>query len=113
MLEMLSDKGCLRMLFLQCDDKAVAGHFLFDYNGTRYSHKPGYNLTFKDHSPGTLLLWETIKDAIDSKLKTYDFLRGKEAYKYFFANDELHCSQVVAANNMVSMKMFRAFPSGS
>lgn len=106
LIRMLADKGWLRLIFLKLDGRRIAAMFNYDYRGTRYFHKGGYDPSFKEHSPGTLLIWEAIKNAQESGLKKFDFMRGAEAYKSYFANNRVQCGKIILANNIFKARMF-------
>ncbi len=70
--------------FLTIDDERVAATLGFSSNTTYYLYNSGINPNFYPLSVGTILTAFTIKSAIESGLKFYDFLRGTEEYKYRF-----------------------------
>lgn len=105
-MKILSNKGWLRMMFLNYNDQRIAGMFMYDYHGVRYFHKGGYNLQYGNFSPGIVLLIESIKDAFDIGLKSYDFLRGDETYKRHFAKNMVQCLRVILAENILKARLF-------
>ena len=59
----------------------AAAVITFDYRSCRYLYNSAYNDHFSALSVGLLSKVLSIRDAIRSGLKTYDFLKGDEAYK--------------------------------
>jgi len=74
--------GALRLYALRVDDLIVASLYAFHHMGRTYYYLSGFDPEFKQYSPGTLLLSHVIKDAISEGAKEFDFLRGREDYKY-------------------------------
>jgi CelD/BcsL family acetyltransferase involved in cellulose biosynthesis len=76
-------RGWLQLAFQTYDDEPIAAYLNFDYN----DHILVYNSGLKPDrygalSPGIVLLANLIKWAIAHKKRTFNFLRGNEAYKY-------------------------------
>lgn len=86
--ENMSRSGYLRFSVLRFNDDVLAYHFGFEFNGILYWYKPTFNVSYKKHSPGEVLLKLIIQDCIDRDLDELDFTIGKEAFKYRFANQE-------------------------
>ena len=105
--QMLSDKKYLSLWFLNFEGKRIAAMYTYDYNGTRYYHKGGYDINYKAYSPGSVLLFHTIKHAFEEGIKVYDFLRGDEAYKKLFSNSFRQNWNVVAGSSMLKVAAFR------
>ena len=74
--------GALRLYGLRVDDRIVASLYAFHHRERTYYYLGGFDPEFKQYSPGTLLLSHAIKDAISERAKEFDFLRGREDYKY-------------------------------
>jgi CelD/BcsL family acetyltransferase involved in cellulose biosynthesis len=79
-------EGQVRLDMLYLDEKIVAMHFGFENTDTVYYYKPCYDLTYKKNSTGGVLLNFLIKSTLESG-KTFDFLKGAEAYKNQYTND--------------------------
>lgn len=87
--EML-DLGYLDLSLMRIDGHAVAANFAFDYEDRIYLYNSGYDPSERELSAGIVLLAQNIQQAIRSGRKSFDFLRGDEAYKYrFAAKDEI------------------------
>lgn len=77
------EKGWLLMKTVTAEDQCVAVDLLFKFKGIIYMVQRGFDDTseYKEESPGSVLLYYVIKEAIEEGFETYDFLRGEESYK--------------------------------
>ena len=87
--------GLLRFGHLRLGETAVASIMCFDYNGIRYLYNSGYDPEYAALSVGLLSKVYSIKDAIERKMKKYDFLKGAEVYKYHLGGVEIPISRAV------------------
>jgi CelD/BcsL family acetyltransferase involved in cellulose biosynthesis len=83
----LAPCGAIRIDVLSLDDRIIAAHFGFTWNGIVHHYKPCYDPAFSSHSPGTLLLAHTIRSAVMEEAKELDLLLGREAWKEEIASD--------------------------
>jgi CelD/BcsL family acetyltransferase involved in cellulose biosynthesis len=74
--------GFLRLYFLELNGKRVAAVVCFDFKGIRYLYNSGFDPDYGHLSVGLLLKALCLKDAIEQGFSYFDFLRGKEPYKY-------------------------------
>ena len=74
--------GWLRLDLLEIGDRAVASTFGFQLKNTFYLYNSAYEPDAARLSPGVVLVSNLVEEAIDGGLKTFDFLRGDERYKY-------------------------------
>jgi CelD/BcsL family acetyltransferase involved in cellulose biosynthesis len=97
------DKGWLRMKIASVQGQCVAVDLLFQYRGMMYLIQRGYDDTsqYASYSPGKVLLYMTIKEAIEEGFSVFDFLRGLESYKLRTATHK-------AQNKCISMHPARA-----
>jgi CelD/BcsL family acetyltransferase involved in cellulose biosynthesis len=72
----------VRLFFLDVDGIAAATVMCFDYNATVYLYNNAYDDQFRAFSVGLLCKVFSIRDSIERGRRTYDFLKGGEAYKY-------------------------------
>jgi CelD/BcsL family acetyltransferase involved in cellulose biosynthesis len=77
----LHSAGALDLCWLEWQGKPVAINFNVVSHETVYSYQSGLEPSLLEHSPGHLLYLAEIQDAIRRGYRTYDFLRGDEAYK--------------------------------
>ncbi len=78
----LSEAGMLRLFSLTIDGVSAAEVLCFDFRSTRYLYNNAYDDHFSPLSVGVMSKVFSLRDGIRSGLKTYDFLKGAEAYKY-------------------------------
>jgi CelD/BcsL family acetyltransferase involved in cellulose biosynthesis len=84
MAEVLSEEGWLDLAILRVGDDPASAYLSFIYNGRLYLYNSGYNPRFAKYSAGVALLTYRIHKAILQGVRTFDFLRGDEDYKYDF-----------------------------
>ncbi len=75
-------EGSLRVTWLEVKGEPIASALSFVYGETWGLYNSGYDPRYRDFSPGIVLVAHTIQRAMDEGLKSYDFLRGRERYKY-------------------------------
>lgn len=78
----LARKGWLRLYILERDQRAAAAMLCFDYGETLYLYNSGYDPELSSLSPGIVLIGYCLQDAIWRGKRCFDFMRGKEDYKY-------------------------------
>ena len=76
------EKGELSLDSLQADGRMVAATFSFEYEGVFYLYNSAYDPNLKSVSPGLILVARLIEQSIEKGLRRFDFLRGRERYKY-------------------------------
>ena len=81
LIDRLAQHDLLRLYFLDVADRTVASVLCFDYLGTRYLYNSGYDAQYQDLSVGILSKVFSIRSAIESGCRSYDFLKGAEIYK--------------------------------
>lgn len=67
---------------LSIDGTAVAVHFGFTSPSTRYYYVPAYDPEYDKYSIGRSLYFRTLRAALASGARRFDFLRGGEEYKF-------------------------------
>ncbi|MGQ9653610.1 MAG: GNAT family N-acetyltransferase, partial [Thermodesulfobacteriota bacterium] len=76
------EEGSLRVTWLEVKGEPIASALSFVYGDTWGLYNSGYDPRYREFSPGIVLVARTIQRAMDEGLKVYDFLRGRERYKY-------------------------------
>lgn len=74
-------RGSLRLAFLRLDERPLAFHFTIEEGGVAYQLKGGYDPTFRELAPGTLLIHDMLEWAFARGLRTYEFLGADEEFK--------------------------------
>ncbi len=82
------EKGWLSLTFLEIEGKEVATFFSFEFAATEYVYNSGYDPEFSRFSPGIVLAALCIRQAIERKMVRFNFLRGREKYKYRLGGKE-------------------------
>ncbi len=80
--EAFLDAGWLRLAFLSAGGRDVAAAFQIAWRGALMLYNSGFDPQAREASPGLVLVAHCIEDAIRLGLREYDFLRGRERYKY-------------------------------
>ena len=76
------EAGYLKLFFMEIGGERVAAAWCFDMGNVRYLYNSGFNPEFGHLSVGLLLKAFCLKDAIETGMDYFDFLRGDERYKY-------------------------------
>jgi CelD/BcsL family acetyltransferase involved in cellulose biosynthesis len=84
----LSIRGWLDLSFLKFQGKEIASFFSIDFGGAKYVYNSGYDPSFSWYSPGIVLSAYCIRQAIEKGMKGFNFLRGREDYKYHLGGRE-------------------------
>jgi len=76
--------GWLQLAFLEVEGKKAAGYMNFDFAGHIWVYNSGLNFSYRELSPGWVLLGNLLKWSIENHRESLDFMRGDEDYKYRF-----------------------------
>ena len=79
------ERGWLRLCVMEVDGAPIAALYGWLIGGRFSYYQAGFDPDWSHHSPGFLLLGETIRGAIEEGATEYDMLRGDEAFKRRFA----------------------------
>jgi CelD/BcsL family acetyltransferase involved in cellulose biosynthesis len=79
------ERGWLRLWVMEVDGAPIAALYGWLIGGRWSYYQAGFDPEWSRHSPGFLLLGETIRAAIEEGATEYDMLRGDEAFKRRFA----------------------------
>ena len=85
----MAEAGLLKLGILELDTLPTAMVMCFDYNDCTYLYNSGYNPSYSALSVGLLSKVLCIKDSIRRGRKRFDFLKGREAYKYHLGGREI------------------------
>jgi CelD/BcsL family acetyltransferase involved in cellulose biosynthesis len=77
-------QGVLRLLALRLEDRVVAMLYGFAAKGCFYHYLGGFDPELRQLGLGTLVIGHAVMRSIDEGLKEFDFLRGREPYKYYW-----------------------------
>lgn len=76
--------------FFSCmtiDDEPVSILYIFVYKNNAFFYQNGWNPVFASYGVGILNIQQAIRHAIEAGYRSFDFLRGEEAYKYKFCEE--------------------------
>lgn len=99
----------LLMYFLKLNNKSIAFMYGLAYRGIYYIMKLGYEESFKDCSPGLILLSEIMKDCISQGFKGCDFLGSNDEWKLkWTTNVHPHNWLFIFRNNSLGNILYKA-----
>ncbi len=84
----LCNEGWLDLSFLRFRGNIIAAFFSFDFAGAKFIYNSGYDPDFAWYSPGIVLAAYCIRAAIEKGVAQFNFLRGREDYKYHLGGRE-------------------------
>jgi CelD/BcsL family acetyltransferase involved in cellulose biosynthesis len=80
----LFEAGIVRFYGLRLDGRIVSSWYGFHAHGVCYAYLTGFEPGTEGLQPGTLLVGHALEAAEREGLAEFDFLRGREAYKYLW-----------------------------
>jgi len=111
--QLISQKGWVHLDFLLLDGEKIAGIYGYVYNGKYSFYLPGFNPSIVPQvSPGKLLLFHCIEEAIREGCTQFDLLRGLANYKKAWANGLRRSLTLRHYNNHVRTAAFQLMESG-
>jgi CelD/BcsL family acetyltransferase involved in cellulose biosynthesis len=108
-----SEKGWVRLDFLLLDGEAIAGVYGYTYRGRYSFYLPALNPTIGARtSPGILLLFRCIEEAVREGCTEFDLLRGAADYKMAWATNLRRCITLRYYNRHLRSAAMKALESG-
>jgi len=99
LIKALAIRGQIRLGLLKMDGIPIAVHFWIVKHHRAYIYKLAHDAAYDRYSPGTVLMAEMIKNAIDKDLvKTLDFLSGDDKYKKDWMDERRFKLEIIAYN---------------
>lgn len=80
------ERNMLRLYCLKVEDTIIAALYAFCFKGKIFYYQSGYDPDWSACSPGTVLMWQSVADAISHNLDEFDYLRGDEYYKSLWSD---------------------------
>ena len=80
-------KGWLLLGGIKMDNKIVCCQYSFNFFKKTYYYQSGMSKEYSKYSLGNVLMSNMINESIAMKNKEFDFLRGKEKYKFFWTKE--------------------------
>lgn len=84
---LFANKGWLALYFLTANDEPIAVQYCFEYEHKMYNWLPGFDPSYAKYRVGNLLTLDIIERSINRGLEEYDFMKGDEAYKFEWTNE--------------------------
>jgi CelD/BcsL family acetyltransferase involved in cellulose biosynthesis len=81
-LPRLADNGLARCLTIEIGDVVVGAYYGFHHRDRAYAYLGGFDPAYAEESPGAILIGCAIAGAASEGAREFDFLRGRESYKY-------------------------------
>lgn len=94
----LQPAGMLSLDCMELDGRLIAGTFGFRFDNVFYLYNSAYDLNLRAISPGLVLVTRLIERAVDEGFRRFDFLRGRERYKYDLGAEPLPLHSIVIPN---------------
>jgi len=80
---------------LSLNKQAIAYNINFLFNNKYYNYNLAFDKDYGNIRPGMYLTNLTLKGAFEQKVTEYDFLRGEEKYKFFWASNYRQLYQII------------------
>ena len=103
---LLNKKGWVLLNVVDEDGNEVAADLSYVYKNSIYMMQRGFDdeAPSNKYGPGTVLLYKTIKNAIESGYNYFDFLRGEEDYKLRSSNNIRHNKEIIIRSTTAGFK---------
>ena len=82
LFEAFGPSDVLRLAFLTVGGRRIAAGISFETADTIYYYNAGVDPDARELSPGVLMVERYVRRALEKGIRTLDFLRGDETYKY-------------------------------
>jgi CelD/BcsL family acetyltransferase involved in cellulose biosynthesis len=90
-----ASRGEVRFCFLRCGNQTIAARLGLQYGSRIWGLKIGYDERWRTASPGTLLLWESLREAYASGAKTYEFLGVTDGQLATWSTSEVRLQTII------------------
>jgi len=104
---LLSDAGILRLGMLRIDDQPAASFYNLRLRDQEYLYSVGMDPRYAKHSPGSLLQYSMISQAIKDGVRIYDFGTGNEQYKSWWTNATCQLFEIMQARSRIDGLIWR------
>jgi CelD/BcsL family acetyltransferase involved in cellulose biosynthesis len=111
-LEAFLERGMARLCFLKVKDEVIAGIYLLVYGERVHYYQSGFDLKWGKLSPGNVLFYYSIRDALERGAREFDFLQGNEAYKDAWTRTKRFNAKVTVYNDTLKGRMAGFFSRG-
>ena len=97
--------GLLRLCFIKVNDIPISVLYIFRYNQKYFYYQSGLDPEWGKFSPGLVLFSYCIENAIKEGMKEFDFLQGREDYKYKWANKPRKNLQIIVFKRFLKSRI--------
>jgi CelD/BcsL family acetyltransferase involved in cellulose biosynthesis len=101
-------RGITNLTILRIDGVPAAASFDLRLHGTQYTYQYGMNPELMEFSPGKLLTWRMLQDAVAAGMQTYDFGRGLEEYKLQWGKERRAVEDLIVARSAPVLEAWMA-----
>jgi CelD/BcsL family acetyltransferase involved in cellulose biosynthesis len=95
------ERRWLLLTFLEIDGDPVAAWYGFRFAEAQFHYQSGRDPAWDDASVGYVLVTHSVRKALEDGLREYRFLRGRQEYKYHFANTDPGLETVGVARSAI------------
>ena len=88
-----------RCWLIEIGDAVVGAYYGFHHRGRAYAYLGGFDPAYAQESPGAILIGKAIAEAAREGAREFDFLRGRENYKYGWGAEDRWTVQRVWSRN--------------
>jgi CelD/BcsL family acetyltransferase involved in cellulose biosynthesis len=81
-LPMLEARRLVRCWVISIAGRPAGAYYGFHHRGRAYAYLGGFDPAYAEESPGAILIGNAIQQALSEGACEFDFLRGRENYKY-------------------------------
>jgi hypothetical protein len=81
LLHRIMKKGWVWMRYIGNNEQVIAASYCFIFGGRVCAYQKGIDPEWEHYGTGTLINYETIKEAFGNRCSEFDFLRGDEEHK--------------------------------
>ncbi|CDX22618.1 Glycosyl transferase, group 1 [Mesorhizobium sp. ORS 3324] len=81
-LPRLAANDLARCWLIEIGGAVVGAYYGFHHRGRAYAYLGGFDPAYAEESPGAILIGRAIAEAAREGAREFDFLRGRESYKY-------------------------------
>lgn len=96
-------EGILRLCFLRAGDREIAFELILDDGRSLYDVKGGFDVAYREFSPGLLVAFELIRHAHELGRESFELLGDAESYKLIWTSD---------LRDRVQLQAFARTPAG-
>lgn len=103
-------RGWLRLYSLAVDDRYVAHQFCFQYGHIMFLLQEGFDPAWEKNGVGNVLRAHVMRDCIERKVTSYDFLAGVTAHKMSWGGKVKTTIRGVAGRSSLRNRLYFALP---